>query len=474
MSEAERSGSGGERYCPACDKSFFGRSDDVCPNDGTRLVRIGEDPLLGRELDGRFTIKERLGTGGMGSVYRAWQRSVGREVAVKVIRGHASHDKDTARRFLREAKLASRLSQPNVVSIHDFGQSEDGLLYIAMELCTGRTLAQVLAADRAFSPERTVHIALQLCDALAAAHALEIVHRDLKPSNVIVLDEPRGRDLVKVLDFGLARSLAGDHSTVTQSDALLGTPTHMAPEMAMGAPTDERADLYALGVILYELLAGRAPFHAHDARTLIAKHTDQAPPPLPPSVPASLQNVVFRLLEKNPERRYASAALTRDALVAALTSPSSSKTLPAPRPRSRALPVAALILALATAGTTLWLTLRKPTPPATTPEPESAPIRPPVELPAPTPSPPPAPARITLTLTSTPTSDVSVAGGKRMRTPATIDIDRSTTPIDVTFTRPSQPPITRRITPDHPQRVDARFPSRAAKPAAATEGFIVP
>ncbi len=306
-----------ELYCPACDQSF---SQDAvhCPQDGTRLVRLSDvrDPLIGRNLEGRFLIKERLGTGGMGAVYRAWQGSVGREVAVKVIESRLKGGRLAAKRFLREAKLASRLSHANTVSVIDFGQTEDGLLYLVMELVKGRTMGEVLLDEGPFPVDRMIRIGLQLCDALQAAHKLSIIHRDLKPSNVILLDDPPGRDHVKVLDFGLAKSLVDEGmTTVTQSDAIMGTPSYIPPEAVTRMQFDERSDLYSLGVILYEIVAGRLPFDATTVQAMLRQHAYDMPKALPEVVPGPVQELLFRLLEKEPERRPQTSLEVHDALV---------------------------------------------------------------------------------------------------------------------------------------------------------------
>jgi eukaryotic-like serine/threonine-protein kinase len=307
-----------EWYCATCDRSF-GAGTQVCPDDGTRLVLLNEgDPLIGREIDGRFVIRERLGRGGMGVVYRAWQASVGREVAVKVIRPRPGHDAATTKRFLREAKLASQLSQPSTVGVIDFGQGDDNILYLVMELLRGRTLAEVLRDHGRMSPERAVRIGAQICDALEAAHRLGIVHRDLKPANVMILDDPPGRDLIKVLDFGLAKVIDADESTVTQSGRLVGTPSHLPPEVAMGSAATTRSDLYAVGVMLFEMLDGRPPFTADNINMMVALHAYQPAPELGPHVPRPLAHVVARTLAKKPEARPASAAELRVLLEAAL------------------------------------------------------------------------------------------------------------------------------------------------------------
>jgi eukaryotic-like serine/threonine-protein kinase len=301
----------GDLYCPVCEKNFI--SGERCPTDNVKLVRLsGTDPFLGRELDGRYTILEKLGAGGMGAVYRANQRSVGREVAVKVV-GNLVAEPDAIKRFLREAKLAGKLDHPSAVQVLDFGQTDDGLFYLVMELIRGQTLDVMLERDGVLSPERVVRIGVQICDALECAHALSIVHRDLKPANIMVL--AHGRDLIKVLDFGLAKSLSPDQTstTMTGAGAMLGTPAFMPPELATGQRCDGRADLYSLGCILYLLGTGRLPFESDSIHELIAMH-GMEPAPIMPGVPVGLARAVDRLLAKDPGDRFQTAAETREAL----------------------------------------------------------------------------------------------------------------------------------------------------------------
>jgi eukaryotic-like serine/threonine-protein kinase len=309
----------GELYCPTCEKTY-GRGDR-CPDDGTRLVRLasGPDTLIGRELEGRYTIVQQLGQGGMGTVYRGTQHSVGRDVAIKVVLPKLVADSVTIKRFLRESKLSSRLSHPNAVSVLDFGQTHDGLFYLVMELVSGRTLDAILAKETVLKPERVVRIATQICDALEGAHQLQIVHRDLKPANVMLLST--GRDLVKVLDFGLAKSLTPDAKStlVTNEGQLLGTPAFMPPELVTGMPCDGRADLYSLGVIMYRALSGRLPFTGNSAHEIIAMHVAEPPKPLA-GIPVGLAAVVDRLLAKDPDHRYQNAAQAREALEDSLES----------------------------------------------------------------------------------------------------------------------------------------------------------
>jgi serine/threonine protein kinase len=317
----------GELYCPTCEKTYG--TGDRCPDDGTRLVRLsnGPDTLIGRELDGRYTILQQLGQGGMGTVYRANQHSVGREVAIKVVLPKLVADPDTVKRFLREAKLSSRLSHPNAVSVMDFGQTTDGLFYLVMELVTGRTLDAVLAKEGTLAPERVVRIATQVCDALEGAHQLQIVHRDLKPANIMLLST--GRDLVKVFDFGLAKSLtpSAKSTLVTNEGQLLGTPAFMPPELVTGMVCDGRADLYSLGIIMYRALSGKLPFVGNSAHEIIAMHVAEPAKPLT-GIPSGLAAVVERLLAKDPDHRFQTAVQAREALEDSLDSTSISEAPP--------------------------------------------------------------------------------------------------------------------------------------------------
>jgi TonB family protein len=278
----------------------------------------GVDPLIGRTLNGRFSITEPIGVGGMGKVYRAVQAPLDRVVALKVLNPSFNSTKDPGfqQRFLREASLTSKLRHPNTVTVIDYGQTDDGIYYIAMEYLEGRTLAQVLTQTGPLPWSRVINIGQQVCRSLREAHSLGIVHRDLKPANVILLNES-DQDLVKVLDFGLVKSIApvaeGEGAIspeITQSGTFLGSPQYMAPEQARNV-ADARSDIYSLGVMLYQMLQGRPPFIARDPLELIFSHCKEPPPPfnslrpyLP--VPPDIEAVVMRCLEKDPARRYQS------------------------------------------------------------------------------------------------------------------------------------------------------------------------
>ncbi len=278
----------------------------------------GVDPLVGRTLNGRFSITEPIGIGGMGKVYRAMQAPLDRVVALKVLNPSFPSTKDPGfqQRFLREASLTSKLRHPNTVTVIDYGQTDDGIYYIAMEYLEGRTLAQALAQSGPLPWSRVISIVQQVCRSLREAHAMGIVHRDLKPANIMLLNES-DQDLVKVLDFGLVKSIApvpeGEASLspeITQSGTFLGSPQYMAPEQARNV-ADARSDIYSLGVVMYQMLQGRPPFVARDHLELIFSHCKEPPPPfnsLRPHIPVphDIEAVVMRCLEKDPARRFQS------------------------------------------------------------------------------------------------------------------------------------------------------------------------
>jgi eukaryotic-like serine/threonine-protein kinase len=298
---SETESEGDEAYCAACNQSFT-IDHMFCPNDGAKLVKLKAraDTLLGRVFDNRYEIRGALGHGG-----------------IKVIHPKLASVRQVAKRFLREARLSSRLNQPNIVNVYDFGQTEDGILYLVMELLRGRTLGRELEARRPLAIRRITAIASQICDGLESAHNQGIVHRDLKPQNVVILDEPPGRDLIKILDFGLAKSLVQDTtSLVTQNDALLGTPLYMPPEQILGKPSDQRADLYSLGCMLYQMASGRPPFVGENINVVLNAHIREPVPPLPDSVPPRLAQIIARLMMKAPEDRPATAALVHDTMTA--------------------------------------------------------------------------------------------------------------------------------------------------------------
>jgi serine/threonine protein kinase len=246
---------------------------DPCATCGTPLIAVAPpEDLTGKVIDGRFEIVSRLGKGGMGTVYVAKQRSLGRQVALKLIQRHLERETATVKRFLREAQLASSLSHPNVVGVIEFGQDPEGYLYIAMELVRGETLSRTLRRGGAMPVARAATIGAQICDALDAAHAAGIVHRDLKLDNVMLVDAGDGRDHVKVLDFGLAKALDDDSTRATAVGTFAGSPQYMPPEIVLeGAASSPAQDMYAVGVMLAELVQGHSPWSTTKIEQLFAQ-----------------------------------------------------------------------------------------------------------------------------------------------------------------------------------------------------------
>ncbi|MGB8509166.1 MAG: protein kinase, partial [Pyrinomonadaceae bacterium] len=276
---------------------------------------VKSDPLAGRGLDGKYELIDMLGEGGMGAVYRARRVHIGDEVAVKVLHPKFVTDGAATERFRREARAAAQLHHPNIVTIHDYGEARGGdtIAYIVMELLSGASLRELLKREGRFTTARAVALMRDICAGVGAAHRRHIVHRDIKPDNIITLapDADRERETVKVVDFGIAklRDLASEN-TLTQTGAVVGTPYYMSPEQCRGESLDARADVYSLGALLYEMLAGTPPFSAPSVTGVIAKHLTEAPPPLPANlnVPPALEAVVMRALSKDPQARQADAA----------------------------------------------------------------------------------------------------------------------------------------------------------------------
>jgi serine/threonine protein kinase len=276
---------------------------------------LPEDPLVGRSLNGRFHLLECIGLGGMGRVYKAIQEPLDRLVAVKVLSPSyaTGRDPDFKRRFSLEASLTSKLRHPNTVTVIDYGQTGDGIYYIAMEYLEGKTLAEVLRSQGALPWPRALDIAQQVCRSLREAHKLGIIHRDLKPANIMLLDQDAEQDTVKVLDFGLVKSFLPEHdmdAAVTQAGVFLGSPQYMAPEQARNQ-VSTRSDVYSLGVVLFHMLMGRPPFQSKESLDLIIQHFNDPPPvfrALRPDlqIPNEVEDVVRSCLQKDPARRFPS------------------------------------------------------------------------------------------------------------------------------------------------------------------------
>jgi serine/threonine-protein kinase len=313
------------KICVRCGSKFGSRAE-YCPHDGSLLVTDEQiaDPLLGTVLLEQFRIEEQIGTGGMGTVYRAHQTTVERDVAIKVLRAELARDEQAVFRFEREARVAISLDHPNLVRVFLCGRLPDGRLYIVMELLEGRSLADELDDHGSPSLERALIMTMKLCAGLGAVHAAGIVHRDIKPENIYLVRRGTDPDFVKLVDFGIARVLQADGvgPTTTQSGRVFGTATYISPEAATGEETDQRSDIYSLGVLTYQLLTGELPFEGKTAAAVLMQHVHQEPPLLQSKgrgaeVPDDVASVVMRALSKDPDQRQQTLGEFLDAIAEA-------------------------------------------------------------------------------------------------------------------------------------------------------------
>ena len=340
------------KFCPVCGTEY---ADEIrfCQRDGQtlRASNPGGD-LVGQVIADRYHITKKLGEGGMGAVYLAEHVKMGRQSAIKVMGTGMSHDPEAISRFNREAANASRINHPNVCAVYDFGETEDGTIYLAMEFVEGGTLSSLLKETGPLPLPRAVGLLQQCADGLQAAHDLGIVHRDLKPDNIMIVS-PKGREVVKVVDFGIAKAGAGEPGQkVTKTGLVVGTPEYMSPEQLSGDKVDGRSDIYSLALVFYRMITDTLPFIADTAQeTMIKRLTDepiplaQARPDASLSFPPALQKVMDRALARWPQDRYASA--TEFAADAAAPSKASRRRrwpprrTPRPRPRWSARPILA-------------------------------------------------------------------------------------------------------------------------------------
>ena len=299
------------RVCPRCDARFRGELA-TCPIDGT-LLREPGDPFVGRTIAGRYLIEELLGSGGMGAVYRARHQIIGRDVALKFLEPSLVKNERQRKRFLGEARAANQINHEHIIDITDFGETEDGQVYLVMEYLEGRTLSQEIEAGPV-APRRALRIAVQVALGLARAHELGVVHRDIKPGNIFLVRRKADTDYVKILDFGVARI---EHdSRITGQGSIVGTPEYIAPEQVRSAVAQPSADLYSLGCVLFEMLTGRLPFEG-TTTSLLVKHLNDVPPApssLQPGLPHAIDLLCERLLHKNPAERFRDAYHVVDGL----------------------------------------------------------------------------------------------------------------------------------------------------------------
>ncbi|HET7379860.1 MAG TPA: serine/threonine-protein kinase [Gaiellales bacterium] len=311
------------KICPVCSRQY---PDDIrfCQDDGTTLrAAAPATSLVGQVVADRYHVIKKLGEGGMGQVYLAEHVKMGRRSAIKVMSPAMVHDPDAVARFNREAANASRITHPNVCAVYDFGETPDGLIYLAMEFVEGEPLTAVIERDGALPLARATAIFKQTADALQAAHDLGIVHRDLKPDNIMVARTRDGADLVKVVDFGIAKAVGGDEAgqKVTKTGLVVGTPEFMSPEQLSGDKVDGRSDLYSLALVYFRMLTGTLPFQADSVQETMIKRLTDEPAKLAEvrpdlAFPDGLQQVLDAALARTPAERYQTVAKFADDVVA--------------------------------------------------------------------------------------------------------------------------------------------------------------
>jgi serine/threonine protein kinase len=263
--------------------------------------------MLGKLLDNRYRLVEKIGEGGMGSIYKAIHTEMGRTCAIKLLTAISTANEDAIARFKREAKMASRIDNPHAVTIYDFGEAEGGELFLAMEYIDGKPLSRLIADERVLPIERVLHITSQVAEGLAAAHAMDIVHRDLKPDNIMIARKGADTDYVKVLDFGIAKTMTDDAAdNLTKTGFVLGTPFYMSPEQLLGEKLDPRSDIYSLAIIVYEMLCGKLPFAGDNPQAVMMKRITGEPIALrnvAPAISESIEQVVMSGLARDREMR---------------------------------------------------------------------------------------------------------------------------------------------------------------------------
>ncbi len=309
------------KKCPKCGTEYPDTTT-LCPADGIALEKTG-DSLIGQTLIGKYRIEERLNEGGMGAVYRGTHVLMDKTVAIKVLRPSLAADERIVARFSREARAASRISHPHALSVTDFGESEDGVVFLVMEYLSGKTLKEVIRQDGPMPLVRVVEIVRQVAGALDAAHEQGVVHRDLKSENIMLLVTD-GREFAKVLDFGIAKIIEPEGAYdpgLTAPNLVIGTPQYMSPEQCSQAPNiDARSDIYSLGVIIYEMLVGHVPFTAESPTGIMLKHLQEPAPSVleeRPDLQPAVGRVVSQTMAKLPENRYQRVAdLVEDLTIA--------------------------------------------------------------------------------------------------------------------------------------------------------------
>ena len=334
MSIEDLTGTIVRKICMACSREFPG-STGACPHDGNVLVPLPQDPYVGRRISDKYQVLSVLGTGAMGVVYLARHETMQSNVAIKMLRAQFASDQIGVKRFTQEAIASRRLNHQNVITTYDHGFTAQGQPYIVMEVLKGVSLADEIKKLKNIPIERVLHIFAQACDALDHAHKQGIIHRDLKPGNLMLINYNDDPDFVKVVDFGVAKVLPQNDEaaqTLTQTGEVCGSPVYMSPEQCLGSPLDRRADIYSMGVVIYEALVGKAPLLGKSMMETMGKHIKEAPPPFKTVrpdlyIPERLEQVVMRALSKQPENRQQSMANLKHELLMSVPRPGQSPNL---------------------------------------------------------------------------------------------------------------------------------------------------
>jgi serine/threonine-protein kinase len=317
------------KRCVTCGREFQDQMR-FCPFDGGALEAIGQDPFIGKTLDGKYYIEAKIGEGGMGAVYRGRHLLMDTQLAIKVLHPSLVSDATSVARFQREAQAMARIRHPNAIAVTDFGITEDQVNYIVMELFEGESLRKVLEREKKLPYATAISIARQVCEALEAAHRSGVIHRDIKPENIFLSAQPDGSYFAKVIDFGIAKIVTDTSKggpPLTRQGMIIGSPHYLSPEQCTGQELDARSDIYSLGIVLFEMLTGQVPFTAMTPVAVALLHANEPPPSLRkfnPEIPKALDELVMRALAKSKADRPASAHEFANELarVARLVSPS--------------------------------------------------------------------------------------------------------------------------------------------------------
>ncbi len=324
------------KLCLACNRQFEDAGMSHCPHDSTQLVNLGRDETtawLGKTISNKYKVLEAVGKGGMGTVFKAEQLGLGRHVAIKMLKAQLSEDKVSVKRFEQEATASATLQHPNLITLFDFGMIDDKQPYLVMEFLEGESLAMIIREHGCVNPVRCLRIFAQVMEGLTAAHLKGVVHRDIKPSNIILVKNEKELDVVKVVDFGLAKLMpwSGKESQhLTKTGEVFGSPIYMSPEQCQGKKLEQTSDIYSVGVTIYEALTGKPPFKGRNVVETASMHISSQPPPFEMTRPDlrlsnKLQAVIFKSLDKDPYRRFLTMDEFRKALTDAISGSGSNE-----------------------------------------------------------------------------------------------------------------------------------------------------